>query len=95
MTDNTNPGNFANRPKEEVQEIASKGGQASHTGGFASMPKEQVVCPSPSPSLPISPLSPYILSSLIPQHPVIPTQKWLLFFVYHPSPNQHAPVPNN
>ncbi len=43
MTDNTNPGNFANRPKEEVQEIASKGGQSSHTGGFASMPKEQVV----------------------------------------------------
>ncbi|KIW83639.1 conidiation-specific protein 10 [Fonsecaea pedrosoi CBS 271.37] len=37
MTDNTNPGNFANRPKEEVQEIASKGGQASHSGGFASM----------------------------------------------------------
>ncbi|EON60860.1 conidiation-specific protein 10 [Coniosporium apollinis CBS 100218] len=36
MTDNTNPGNFANRPKEEVQEIASKGGQASK-GGFASM----------------------------------------------------------
>ncbi|KAF2103353.1 hypothetical protein NA57DRAFT_72329 [Rhizodiscina lignyota] len=36
MTDNTNPGNFANRPKEEVQEIASKGGQASQ-GGFASM----------------------------------------------------------
>jgi general stress protein YciG len=25
----TNPGNFANRPKEEVREIASKGGQAS------------------------------------------------------------------
>ncbi|KAL9574185.1 hypothetical protein ACKAV7_001700 [Fusarium commune] len=24
-TDNPNPGNFANRPKEEVQEIASKG----------------------------------------------------------------------
>ncbi|KAI1815111.1 hypothetical protein GGS20DRAFT_545034 [Poronia punctata] len=29
MTNNTNPGNFANRPKEEVREIASKGGQAS------------------------------------------------------------------
>ncbi|KAI9870933.1 MAG: conidiation-specific expression protein [Pleopsidium flavum] len=42
MTDNTNPGNFANRPKEEVQEIASKGGQSSNTGGFASMPKRQV-----------------------------------------------------
>ncbi|KAG7129531.1 Conidiation-specific protein 10 like [Verticillium longisporum] len=37
MADNNNPGNFANRPKEEVQEIASKGGQASHKGGFASM----------------------------------------------------------
>ncbi|KAF4455581.1 conidiation-specific protein 10 [Fusarium austroafricanum] len=24
-------------PKEEVQEIASKGGQASHSGGFANM----------------------------------------------------------
>jgi len=33
MTDNTNPGNFANRPKEEVQAIASKGGKASHGGG--------------------------------------------------------------
>ncbi|KAG9200385.1 hypothetical protein G6514_007057 [Epicoccum nigrum] len=32
MADNNNPGNFANRPKEEVQ-----GGQASHSGGFASM----------------------------------------------------------
>ena len=43
MTDNTNPGNFANRPKEEVQSIAQKGGQSSHTGGFASMdPDKQV-----------------------------------------------------
>jgi hypothetical protein len=62
MTDNQNPGNFANRyakvlchikdeyrvltqarPKEEVQNIASKGGQASHSGGFASMdPDKQV-----------------------------------------------------
>jgi general stress protein YciG len=43
MTDNTNPGNFANRPKEEVQEIARKGGQSSHSGGFASMdPDKQV-----------------------------------------------------
>jgi len=25
-----NPGNFANRPKEEVREIAAKGGHASH-----------------------------------------------------------------
>jgi hypothetical protein len=30
-------------PKEEVQEIASKGGKASHSGGFASMdPDKQV-----------------------------------------------------
>jgi general stress protein YciG len=43
MADNNNPGNFANRPKEEVQEIAKKGGQASHSGGFASMdPDKQV-----------------------------------------------------
>ena len=43
MADNTNPGNFANRPKEEVQNIASKGGQASHAGGFANMdPDKQV-----------------------------------------------------
>ena len=40
---NTNPGNFANRPKEEVQEIASKGGKSSHSGGFANMdPDKQV-----------------------------------------------------
>ncbi|ORE09512.1 conidiation-specific protein con-10 [Rhizopus microsporus var. microsporus] len=38
---NNNPTNFANRPKEEVQEIASKGGHASHTGGFASMDPEK------------------------------------------------------
>jgi len=37
MADNNNPGNFANRPKEEVQNIAQKGGQSSHKGGFASM----------------------------------------------------------
>ncbi|PSN74862.1 hypothetical protein BS50DRAFT_540453 [Corynespora cassiicola Philippines] len=37
MAGNSNPGNFANRPKEEVQQIASKGGQSSHSGGFASM----------------------------------------------------------
>ncbi|CAG9952127.1 unnamed protein product [Clonostachys rosea f. rosea IK726] len=34
---NDNPGNFANRAEEEVKNIASKGGQASHSGGFASM----------------------------------------------------------
>ncbi|KAL1614687.1 conidiation-specific expression protein [Diplodia seriata] len=37
MTDNSNPGNFANRSKDEVRDIASKGGQSSHQGGLASM----------------------------------------------------------
>ncbi|KAL4945166.1 hypothetical protein BDV06DRAFT_48091 [Aspergillus oleicola] len=37
MADNTNPGNFSNRPHEEVSNIARKGGQSSHQGGFASM----------------------------------------------------------
>ncbi|KAJ5981968.1 hypothetical protein N7451_012068 [Penicillium sp. IBT 35674x] len=42
MSDNTNPGNFANRPHEEVENIAQKGGQSSHQGGFASMdPQKQ------------------------------------------------------
>ncbi|OAQ24348.1 hypothetical protein K457DRAFT_117679 [Linnemannia elongata AG-77] len=36
-----NPGNFANRPKEEVLEAARKGGEASHGGGFASMDAEK------------------------------------------------------
>jgi Stress-induced bacterial acidophilic repeat motif len=40
---NTNPGNFANRPQEEVEDIARKGGQSSHTGGFHNMdPDKQV-----------------------------------------------------
>jgi general stress protein YciG len=43
MTDNTNPGNFANRPKEEVKNIAKKGGEASHSGGFASMDADKQV----------------------------------------------------
>jgi hypothetical protein len=38
-----NPGNFANRPKEEVREAARKGGEASHAGGFASMDAEKQV----------------------------------------------------
>lgn len=29
----SNPGNFANRPKEEVRAAAAKGGHASHGGG--------------------------------------------------------------
>ncbi|PCG91833.1 Hypothetical protein PENO1_091830 [Penicillium occitanis (nom. inval.)] len=37
MTDNSNPGNFSNRPREEVQNIGKKGGQSSRSGGFASM----------------------------------------------------------
>lgn len=44
MSSNTNPGNFANRPHEEVENIARKGGQSSHQGGFASMNPEQQVC---------------------------------------------------
>lgn len=42
-TDNTNPGNFANRSAEEVKNIASKGGQSSHSGGFASMDSDKQV----------------------------------------------------
>ena len=35
--------NTGTSPKEEVRNIASKGGQASHSGGFASMdPDKQV-----------------------------------------------------
>ncbi|KAJ5232873.1 hypothetical protein N7468_005829 [Penicillium chermesinum] len=37
MAHNTNPGNFANRPHEEVENIARKGGHSSHSGGFANM----------------------------------------------------------
>jgi hypothetical protein len=43
MSSNPNPGNFANRPHEEVENIAKKGGQSSHQSGFASMdPDKQV-----------------------------------------------------
>ncbi|CEP02990.1 Stress-induced bacterial acidophilic repeat motif [Plasmodiophora brassicae] len=44
----TNPGNFANRPHEEVSEIGRKGGQHSHAGAnvnpanFANRPREEV-----------------------------------------------------
>ncbi|OJJ00304.1 hypothetical protein ASPVEDRAFT_164975 [Aspergillus versicolor CBS 583.65] len=37
MAYNQNPGNFLNRPPGEVEDIARKGGQQSHAGGFASM----------------------------------------------------------
>ncbi|KAL8851661.1 MAG: hypothetical protein Q9221_003392 [Calogaya cf. arnoldii] len=40
MADNTNPGNFANRPKEEVKAAAQKGG-ANSAGGFASMDSDK------------------------------------------------------
>ena len=43
MTDNQNPGNFANRDKEEVKNIAAKGGEASTQGGFASMDADKQV----------------------------------------------------
>jgi general stress protein YciG len=43
MASNDNPGNFANRPKEEVQNIAKKGGESSHSGGFASMDADKQV----------------------------------------------------
>lgn len=44
MTDNQNPGNFANRPQEEVSNIASKGGKTgTENSGFASMDKDKVV----------------------------------------------------
>jgi general stress protein YciG len=43
MASNKNPGNFANRPQEEVENIAQKGGQSSHSSGFANMdPDKQV-----------------------------------------------------
>ncbi|OKL58186.1 Conidiation-specific protein 10 [Talaromyces atroroseus] len=41
MTSNSNPGNFSNRPREEVRNIGKLGGQSSHQGGFASMDPEQ------------------------------------------------------
>ncbi|GLA10014.1 hypothetical protein AnigIFM60653_001154 [Aspergillus niger] len=41
MASNPNPGNFANRPHEEVENIARKGGQSSHSGGFASMDEDK------------------------------------------------------
>ncbi len=51
MSGNTNPGNFANRPKEEVSSIAQKGGEASHNGGFASMDPDKQVSMSFRPAI--------------------------------------------
>jgi len=45
MADN-NPGNFANRPTEEVKEIAAKGGRASHGGGSSGGSDNSNVSPS-------------------------------------------------
>lgn len=39
-----NPANFANRSQAEVENIAKKGGQSSHSGGFASMDPGKQVC---------------------------------------------------
>lgn len=44
MADNSNPGNFANRPQEDVTAAAKKGGQSSHQGGFANMDPDKQVC---------------------------------------------------
>ena len=46
MVDNPNPGNFHNRPHEEVEQIARKGGQSSHHSGFASMDTNKQVSKS-------------------------------------------------
>lgn len=48
MSNNANPGNFANRPHEDVENIARKGGQSSHQGGFASMDPGDQVCKASS-----------------------------------------------
>ncbi|KDN53039.1 hypothetical protein K437DRAFT_265979 [Tilletiaria anomala UBC 951] len=55
MSSNSNPGTFANRPREEVQDIASKAGSAGdkvvghgqtaaggHTGTLSNRPHEEV-----------------------------------------------------
>ena len=45
MTSNTNPGTLANRPHDEVKNIAMKGGHASQgRGGFASVDDTKQVC---------------------------------------------------
>lgn len=37
MASNCNPSRFANCPRESVLNVAKKGGEHSHSGGFASM----------------------------------------------------------
>lgn len=39
----SNPGNFANRSHEQVEDIARKGGQSSHNSGFAHMDESRQV----------------------------------------------------
>lgn len=39
----SNPGNFANRSKEELREIGQKGGRATGVGGFHDMDPEKQV----------------------------------------------------
>lgn len=46
MSNNTNPSNFSNRPHQEVENIASKGGQSSHQSGFATMDADKQVSES-------------------------------------------------
>lgn len=43
-----NPGNFANRPHEQVEDIARKGGQSSHNSGFAHIDESKQVPSNPS-----------------------------------------------
>ncbi|CAG7963899.1 unnamed protein product [Penicillium nalgiovense] len=43
MSDRPNPGNFSNRPHEEVENIARNGGQSSHQSVFASMDSDKQV----------------------------------------------------
>ena len=82
-TNNSNPGNFANRPKEEVRAIASKGGRSgTENKGFASEKyddEKQVshtwghsILTSPLPSrLPLSrALYPAVVSSGYPRYAV-------------------------
>jgi len=46
MSGNDNPGNFANRSKDDVKAAASKGGKTgTENSGFASMDKDKVVRP--------------------------------------------------
>lgn len=56
----TNPGNFANRPKEEVQAIASMGGKAAHekVPPFQTRPPPDELLADHLPSRPSTPKTP-------------------------------------